>query len=219
MSCWKSPSSCLWSSKAQLTDKLIVSGQYGRGGHKKEIKAFFVECLKVAEPTLKMLAEELQLLTRPFAGLVPAEKDICVRRIKIVMEAINSLPLDESCLVRENLRSSSIFPVRWEDGGLSLETAEREFSIRDRENYWEAFNKKVPMLELTLEEVNELGPFLRWMDLENRYLSNRVTERSEFSGTPEECSGNLTRDLRFRALALFRYLLQQLCAFCSYANK
>lgn len=203
MGCWKSPSSCLWSSKAQITDKHTVSRQYGQGEHKKELKTFFVDCLNVAEPTLDMLAEELQLLAR--AGLEPSDKDVSVGRIKIIMEAINSMSLNESGSVRDNLRSSAIFPVRLEDGSLRLESVKGEFSIRDRENYWEAFNKRVPMLELTLEEVHELGPFLRWMDLESRYLSNRVTERSEFSGTPEECSKKLTEDLRFRATALFRY--------------
>lgn len=207
MSSWKSPSSYLWSSKAQLTDKLTVSGQYGRGEYRKELKAFFVNCLKVAEPTLRMLADELQLTALPFAGLEPAEKDVSVERINIVIEVINSLPLYEPCPIRQNLLSSSIFPVRWEDSSLSLESSETEFSIRDREDYWKAFNKKVPMLEFTLEEVNEQGPFLRWMGLEDRYLSSRVTERSEFSGTPEQCSERLTSDLRFRASAIFRYLL------------
>ena len=97
-----------------------------------------MDCLEVTEPTLELLAGELQLLAQRFDGLVPAEKDVFVGRIKIVMEAMNSLPLNNSCPVRENLRSSSIFPVRVEDGSLTLESAETEFSIRDRENYWKA---------------------------------------------------------------------------------
>lgn len=209
---WKSPSSCLWSSKAQLTDKLTVSEKYGRSKHRKELKAFFVDCLKVTEPTLKMLAEELQLIDRsslflstlPFESFEVIEK---IKNIKIIMETINSLPLSESCPEKEIIRSSSIFPVRLGDDSWELKSAKTEFSIRDRENYWGVFNKKVPMLELTLAEVNELGPFLRWMDLEGRYLSNRVTERSVFSGTLEECSEKWTKDLKFRASALFRYFL------------
>jgi hypothetical protein len=196
-----------------------VSGQYDQGEHKKALRAFFVDCLNVAEPTLDMLAEELQLLARPLAGLVLSGEEVSVRRIKLIMEAISSMSLNDSGPVRENLRSSAIFPVRFEDGNLRLESVKGEFSIRDRENYWKAFNKQVPMLELTLEEVHELGPFLRWMDLESRYLSSRVTEKSEFSGTPEECAKRLTIDLRFRARALFRYLNQEWRTSHSFANK
>lgn len=206
MSCWKPPSSCLWSSKAQITDRHTVSEQYGQGEHKKKLKAFFVDCLKVAEPTLDMLAEELQLEARSLAGLELSDEDVSVRKIKVIIQAINSMSLNNYGPVRENLRSSAIFLVRLKDGSLKLDSATGEFSIRDREIYWRAFNKRVPMLEFTLEEVHELGPFLRWMDLESRYLSNRVTERSEFSGTQDECSKKLTEDLRIRATAIFRYV-------------
>ncbi|KAF4626332.1 hypothetical protein G7Y89_g11830 [Cudoniella acicularis] len=187
INCWKSPSFCLWSSKAQITDRHTVSGQYGQGEHKKALKGFFVDCLNVAEPTLDMLAEELQLQARPLAGIVLS---------------------DDSGWKNKDHYASDQFDVSqwvWTDGSLRLESTTGEFSIRGRENYWEAFNKRVPMLDLTLEEVHDLEPFLRWMDLESRYLSNRVTERPEFSGTLEECSKKLTKDLRFRATALFRY--------------
>jgi hypothetical protein len=181
-----------------------MSGKYGQGEHKKMLKAFFVDCLKVAEPTLDMLAQELQLEARSLAGVELSNED--VYKMKIIIQAINSMSLNNYGPVREKLRSSPVFPVRSEDGSLRLETAAGEFFIRDREIYWKAFNNRVPMLELTLEEVHELGPFLRWMDLESRYLSSRVTERSEFNGTQDDYSMRLTEDLRIRATAIFRYV-------------
>jgi hypothetical protein len=183
-----------------------MSGKYGQGKHKKMLEAFFVDCLKVAKPTLDMLAQELQLEARSLAGVELSNEDVSVRKMKVIIQAINSMSLNNSGPVREKLRLSPIFPVRYEDGSLRLETAAGEFSIRDREIYWKAFNKRVPMLELTLEEVHELGPFLCWMDLESRYLSSRVTERSEFNGTQDDCSMRLTEDLRIRATAIFRYV-------------
>jgi hypothetical protein len=183
-----------------------VFGQYGQGEHKKILNAFFVDCLKVAEPTLDMLAQELQMEARSHAGVELSNEDFSVRKMKVIIQAISSMSLNNSGSVREKLRSSPVFLVRLEDGSFRLKSAADEFSIRDREIYWKAFNKRVPMLELTLEEVHELGPFLRWMDLESRYLSSRVTERSEFSGTQDDFCMKLTDDLRIRATAIFRYV-------------
>jgi hypothetical protein len=214
---WKSPSSCLWSSKAEITGKVIVNKQYGQCQQKKALKAFFVDCLKVSEPSLEILVEELKSVAKPVVGGLLSIKDAgsaagVVEKAKMLIKAINSMPLDREVLIGKKLRSESIFPVKLKNVKVLKGTADY-FSITDRQKYHEAFKNEAWILDFSLEEVHELRPFLRWLNLEDRYLSRRVIENSTFGGIDETCSDGLTQDLRFRAKALFRYVSERIAKF------
>jgi hypothetical protein len=207
---WKAPSSCLWSSKAEITGKVIVNKWYGQCQHKKALKAFFVHCLNVSEPSLEILVEELKSVAEPIVGRSFSVEEAgsaagIVEKVKILIKAINSMPLDKEASIGKKLRSESIFPVKLEKLKMLKSTADY-FSIIDRQKYHEAFKNEAWILDFSLEEVHELRPFLRWLNLEERYLSCRVIENSTFGGIGETCSDGLTQDLRFRAKALLRYV-------------
>jgi hypothetical protein len=214
---WKSPSSCLWSSKAEITGKVIVNKQYGQDQQKKALKAFFVDCLNVSKPSLEILVEELKSVAKPVAGRLPSIEDAGsaaghVEKTKMLIKAINSMPLDKEVLIGKKLRSESIFPVKLKNVKVLKGTTDY-FSITDRQKYHEAFKNEAWILDFSLEEVHELRPFLRWLNLEDRYLSRRVIENSTFGGIDETCSDGLTQDLKFRAKALFRYVSERMAKF------
>lgn len=218
--CWKAPSSCLWASPVEITGKSLLSKLYGPGQKIKSLKAFFVDCLRVPDVSLRILVEELKSVAKTINGRELSSKDTgALQRVKILIKALNSMPLGqpEAVSMGEKLRCESIFPVtkkQVSNEGLNksmiLASTADYFSIKDRQNYWESFKGQVWMLDFTLEEVSELGPFLRWLKVEERYLSRSVSETSSFGGVDEMSSVDLTRDLQKRAKALLRYVREQI---------
>jgi hypothetical protein len=57
-----------------------------------------------------------------------------------------------------------------------------EFAIVDRKELGEKFNRKVKMLDFTMNEIWDLGPFIKWAGLEDRYIS-RMVKKISLSGS------------------------------------
>jgi hypothetical protein len=186
---WTAPSACLWSRDAQVPGKSMISGQY------ENLKDLFVGVLKVKIPDLRLLVEELKRV---------AQSSPSINDIKSLIWQINTfVPTIEDL---EKLRGSKIFPVRKADGRLELRTRLARFSIIDRQPWADAFEGKLDFLDFSLKEVRTLEPFLSCMEVSG-YLSEVVIEKSSFQGILPEPSAKRTRDLRRRAYALSRYVL------------
>jgi hypothetical protein len=186
---WTAPSACLWSKDAQVPGKSTISGQY------KDLKDLFVGVLKVKIPDLRLLVEEL----KRFAQSSPSINDI-----KSLIWQINTF--DPTTEDLATLRGSKIFPVRKSNGTVELRTRLARFSIIDRQLWADAFEGKLDYLDFSLKEVRTLEPFLSGMEI-GGYLSEIVIEKSSFQGILPEPSAKRTRDLRRRAYALSRYVL------------
>jgi len=190
---WAATSSCLWSKDAQISGKISIIGQY------KDFKDMFVGVLKVKIPDLGMLIEELSRVARSS----PKADDV-----KSLIWQINSFTPSRKAL--EKLVDHPIFPVRVPSGtaeAIELRDRNGNFSIIDRQPWADAFQGEVDFLHFTLEEVRKLQPFLFCLGLEGRYLSRVVVEKSSFQGNIQEPSGKRTRQLRRRAHALSRQVM------------
>jgi hypothetical protein len=185
---WHGPSSCLWSSKAPIKGKIKISEHY------PDLEQFFVECLGVTEPSLRMLVDELKSV----AELNPKKK-----RIKKLIFAINSLLPGEPKVPAGPILELNILPVDTAEG-VRLKSAMHDFAINDRQQLWEAFRGEASMLIFKLEEVRTLRPFIQWLDLERRYLSRTVKEITRNKSNSERLSNRLTQWFRGKAHALFR---------------
>ena len=64
---------------------------------------------------------------------------------------------------------------------------------------------RIPLLDFSLEEVHTLRPFLVALGLENRYISRAIKESSRVKDSVLD--DELTRQMRGKAYALFRYIL------------
>lgn len=187
---WHPPSSCLWSSMARIKGKITISEHY------PELEQFFVECLGVTAPSLRMLLDELKSV----AELHPKKK-----RIKELIFAINSLLPREPNVPASTIMELDILPVDTKEG-IRLQSTRHDFAINDRQSLWEAFNGKASMLAFKLEEVRTLRPFIQWLNLEDRYLSRTVKEITRNKSNSEPLSNKLTQWFRGKAHALFRYV-------------
>jgi hypothetical protein len=186
---WTAPSACLWSKDAEVPGKSIISGQYG------DLKDLFVGVLKVKITDLRLLVEELKRV---------AQSPPSISDIKSLIWQINTFaPTIEDL---NKLRESKIFPVRKTNGRFVLRTRLAVSSIIDRQPWADAFEGKLEVLDFSLKEVRTLEPFLSGMEV-GGYLSEVVIEKSSFQGILPEPSTKRTRDLRRRAYALSRYVL------------
>ena len=104
----------------------------------------------------------------------------------------------------QDIAKHPIFPVRHPNGSVRHVSAETEFFVVDRLQLRQAFESKAELLDFLLEDLVRLRPFLNWMDLEDRYLSNRVKEITSFHGEGASLSRNENRQVWNRAHALLR---------------
>lgn len=149
--------------------------------------------LGVARPDLRMHVDTLKAL---------AENREVPKRLKDVMLLINSMsPQVEDV---KSLRKSNIFPVQTPNGKVSLTKSEVEFAIVDRKELKGLF-PRIHTLHFSLEEVSLYRPFLLAMGLGNKHMSVLVQEKTDVERGA--LNDRLTRFLRIRAYALFRYVV------------
>lgn len=107
----------------------------------------------------------------------------------------------------KQVTQARIFPVRLPSGEVRCLSKGSEFFVIDREPYRTAFERHVKLLNFTLADVAELGPFLQWTRLEDRYLSNCVKEVTSFGGGYARVVSDNQRQICNRAHALLRFVL------------
>jgi hypothetical protein len=187
---WHRTSSCIWTRSTHL------SGMAGISTYYHDLKGFFVDFLGVLTPDLDMLVDEL-------ASLGNQSSELRINDAKNLIREINFFAPNERSL--RKLRTQMIFPVRRRGFEPTLSSTNSSFLIIDRRKLADAFEGNFFLLDFDLEEVQKLQPFLSCFDLEDRYISRKVKERSSVEGNPGKPNANLTRNLRRRAYALFRY--------------
>jgi hypothetical protein len=175
-----------------------IKGKTTISDHYPELEDFFTDVLGITAPSLEMVVDELKSL---------AKSNPSKNAVKELISAINSILPGEPVAPKNNIGKLNVLPVNTKDG-LKLQSVRHEFVIADRQKLWEAFRKDASILAFSVEEVRKLRPFLRWMNLEGRYLSRIVVERTKHEGFSQVLSDRLTKEFREkeRAHALFRYV-------------
>ena len=140
------------------------------------------------------------MLVRELDSLISKQASPSIDKVTKLSLAISSMGPSSSDL--EELREKMFLPVRLPGGKVKLRSTRGSFAIVDRNEYEAAFYGKAPFLDYTLEQVRDMQPFLSALGLENRFLSELVTEQS----MAEEgvVSHALTSDFRRKAPALYR---------------
>lgn len=191
-SSWRKPSECVWSTAARLRDKLSLNIEY------ENLRGLFVDVLGVKQITLQMAIDELKE-----AG---SRESACVGEVKASLQTVNSLLSSEPNQEHAGFGESKIFPVRYPEGAVRSVSAQTEFFIVDRESLRLQFEDEVKFLDFSLEEVNELRPFIEWAGLESRYVTRCVRESTSVGASDARPISKPHREIRPRAHALLRYL-------------
>ncbi|KAF4957230.1 hypothetical protein FGADI_3295 [Fusarium gaditjirri] len=189
---WYTVGECLWSSATQIRGRVALNDLY------PDLEDFFVSFLGVQELTLDMAYDEL----KEMGSRVPPPSFAAVKE---TIWALNSLldtaadPPDEEPIFR-----GTVFPVRYPNKSVKLQSGRTQFAIADRKALGDIFAPQAKMLDFTLDEVRRLRPFLSWLDLGSRYLSTSVREISTVAGGRMDKLQYPDRDIRQKAAGLFR---------------
>ncbi|RWA07221.1 hypothetical protein EKO27_g7884 [Xylaria grammica] len=190
-SAWHKASHCVWSKAAKLKGKVSLSDDY------EDLEELFVGLLGVKQVDLPMAIDELNE-----AGSKPSTP---VSEVKESIWTVNSLLSTEpSPPTPVEVLKTPIFPISRPDGDVIRGTVDTEFFIVDREPLRKLFETRVKFLDFTLEEVNRLRPFLKWVRLEDRYLSCCVKEITSFPGEGASRMSNSDSLIRNRAYPFLR---------------
>ena len=184
---WYPLSACLWTNETRIPGKAAIAGQYA------DLQDFFVNYLKVEEPSIETYIEELELL-------ISDSDSPSVKKIQTVLKEIGSRKPEKSLLDRLKLRQ--FLPVWGVDGALSLKGVTDDFVIVDRKNYGDIFRGVIPSLDFSVEEVQGLKSMVLALGLSDRYISKTIRETSSAGNSLLEPV--LSGEMRRKAHALFR---------------
>jgi hypothetical protein len=184
-------SQCVWSSAARLRGRVSLNENY------KDLEDLFVGFLGVKPVDLLMAIDELKE-----AG---NRQPTSVSEVKESIWTVNSLLSTVSTLPNSRATTrSSVFPVRQANGVVTCRSSTTNFFVIDREPLKRSFEGRVKFLDFTLEETVGLSPFLKWTQLEDRYLSRCVKEITSFHSGDAILLSNPDRQIKNRAYALLR---------------
>jgi hypothetical protein len=188
---WVSPSECLWDSPVPIEGKSLILRSYP-----EELKPFFLGQLRIAPASLSTMVEELITLTT---------QDPTVQRVKELIWAINGMkPTPDDLSI---LSTCSFLPVRVSQSGAAQQIefldCQSDFGIVDRIKLADIFEGEVDLLDFSLEEVLQLEPFLRSLELGDKYLSLLCREETDCQGEGL-LDNRLTADFNSRAYHLLR---------------
>ncbi|KAI1180599.1 hypothetical protein F4777DRAFT_528566 [Nemania sp. FL0916] len=170
-SCWHTVSQCVWSSATQIQGRVALNDTY------PDLRNFLVDFLGVTPLTLELAYGELKVK----GNSDPAPP---IEEVKDTIFAFNSLlharEASDKIPDPKKLAGCKFLPVRYPtaDGNYNVKLADMstDFAIVDRQLLNEAFAPMTKLLDFSLEETRELGPFIDWLGFRGRYLSVAVKE-------------------------------------------
>jgi hypothetical protein len=187
---WYSPAECLWSSDTSVSGSVSIEGIYAN------LRGFFVSRLRVKELTVAMLVSDLKKKATAKVPLKSADAKVLIFKINSML-ALEKPGNKENCNFTE-LENVRCFPVRGKDGSIMLTDARTDFAIVDNERFGHAFGQKADILDVELEDVYTLRPFIEATGLSDHYISGLVKEVSEIEGNVAQ---NLELSLRLQEVA------------------
>ncbi|RGP70137.1 hypothetical protein FSPOR_4249 [Fusarium sporotrichioides] len=189
---WCTVGECLWSSATQIQGRVALNNLY------PDLEDFFVNFLGVQELTLSMAYDELKEMgTRDPSPPIAAVKD--------TIWALNSLLVTADRLPdRRPVLKGTVFPVKYPNGSVKLQSGRTEFAIVDRKAMGDIFGTQAKTLDFTLDDVRRLQPFVSWLNMESRYLSTSVREISTVANGRMDKLQSSDREIKQKAEGLYR---------------
>jgi hypothetical protein len=187
---WFTPSQCLWASPVPVPGKVVLHPFYS-----ESLKVFFQNRLKISPASLGTLVEGLRSL---------AQEQYSVHAIKEMISAISAMDPKREDLA--SLAGANFLPIRRTgsaSAGVSFQSCGSNFSIIDRTKLANIFRPYTGFLDFSLEEVQNLAPFLQALELSNKYLLNICTQETACSDSGL-LDVELTEKFRNRAYYLLR---------------
>ncbi|UKZ78366.1 hypothetical protein TrVFT333_006103 [Trichoderma virens FT-333] len=192
--CWNTVSQCLWSCATTIRSKKVLEGDY------KEMRSLFVGILGVETLNLGLIYTELSKL-----GESTPTVELVKEQLFAFRDHLNTIR-DYPDVKPDLMRKFKIFPVRQPGINQNIQFCDgnAEFAIADRRPLEDNFRQKIRTLGFTFDEIHALGPVIRWLGLEERYLSRLVTETSKVEESDRVLNYSLSRNIESRARALCR---------------
>ncbi|KAL6793013.1 hypothetical protein J3E68DRAFT_451446 [Trichoderma sp. SZMC 28012] len=192
--CWNKVSQCLWSSATTVRSKKVLESDY------KEMKSFFVGFLGVETLTLGLIYTELSKLgeSKPTVELVKEQFFAFKDHFHMIRDYKDIKP--------DGMKKFKIFPIRQPGAQQNIQFCDgnTEFAIADTLPLEENFRNQIKTLGFTFDELHSLGPVIRWLGLEERYLSRLVTETSKVEDDDRVLNHSLSHNIESRARDLCR---------------
>jgi hypothetical protein len=166
-----------------------------------QLEAFFVGRLNVRKAVPSILIKEIaRLVQKP----KPRMKKIRSRLIEVGMILARTGIDEDSGAALDELGKLRFLPKNGVNGSHVLVGKKDYFAIPDQPRYATAFAKSGVLLDIAVEDVQIMDTMLRYMKLEQAYLSVMVTEESNYED--ESYNDDLTQQLRAKAYALYWYV-------------
>ncbi|KAE8364464.1 hypothetical protein BDV27DRAFT_128412 [Aspergillus caelatus] len=188
---WLTPASCVWADAQRIGERYGISAVY------PELEDFFRTILKVQVPTTATYIEQLRRLASHDPENV-AEIKSAIDKMVALSPGLNDL---------EALHEIAFLTVEIPSGSVELLRPTDTFFIVDRIEYRSTFQGKVPILDFSLEDVRRLGRLLKFLSLEDRYISRIVQEKTMVEQPSSEPSLSETRAFRRKAKHIYRCAL------------
>ena len=172
---WESVQNCVWSGPESFQHVPVLSRYY------PDLALLFRSFLEIRDAQIGDVIEELLSLS----GQVPR-----THAIKDLLSSLNSLlraRANEDSIRR--LHTAAVLPVRAASGELLLRTCESSASdwfVADRERLQLCFLPNLDFLDFTVSDVKRLLPLLQQLGLQDRFLSQNVTEATLTQGELEQ---------------------------------
>ncbi|KAL3476147.1 hypothetical protein BJX99DRAFT_258658 [Aspergillus californicus] len=186
---WYKPSQCVWSTTTDIEGRARLNTLYG-----ENLSNFFM-CMGVPRLTLQMIYDKL---IRQGAG------DASLPDVKKTIQLLNvHLSGEKNPPSNQRLRECK-FPVKHADGTVGLCSLDVDFAVRDQKDLANLFDDKARFLDFEVDDISQLKSFLEWAELDRRYLSFCVKERSTVSGHYHRVLDPPDRNISLKARGLLR---------------
>jgi hypothetical protein len=190
ISSWVKVSECIWSTATKIDGRTAINDCYST------LKDFFVDFLGVQTLSLKMVFDKLKGQGAGQSSVGEIKKTIWTLNSFLQSETEHPSP--------EPILESRIFPVKDPNGKIELYTSGAAFAIADRMHLSVSFSKKAKFLDFNLNDTLRLEAFIKWVGLEDRYLSRSVKEISMLCGDISRRISNRDRDISRKSHGLLR---------------
>ena len=192
---WRPPSQCIWvESNVRIPGNASIADAY------PSLETFFTKVLSVSKPTVEMYIDSIK---------AEAKGKASAARIKDTMRLICSLGVGESDF--SSLVEAKVLPIKLANGvgGFASASSKDEyvdFAIVENTIHRDAFEGKIVVLDLSLEEIRDTRQLLLAMGLEERFSSRVVKEVTDVRGGSQD--HDMTRNLRIKSQAIVRYAIR-----------
>ncbi|RKL44288.1 hypothetical protein BFJ72_g4021 [Fusarium proliferatum] len=153
---WQTHLTCIWSPLNKIRNLAELSRPY------PYLKDFFVGLLKVEEATEKTVLSRMSYWTPEF-------------EIRDLFSILNGLIATSKISMKpDKLLTQRIFLGKWNGEKYRFVGSTEVFFIPDDEEFANTFMDKLPLLDITAEEIALLDPLFTWLGFKDRYLSKHV---------------------------------------------